>query len=238
MADPIKPTEESGQPDPITNLKAEMSRKIGNLEEQNQKLTQTLQSLVGEMQQARKPAPKPEPQGKSASELLYDDPEGFVENVVTKAVTKSSEVISKRNQEETKKQAVLTSLYNDYPEIGDSNNALTKKALENYSQLSEEERSSPMAYKVAVRDAAAELGIMPKSKRQNADDFSFGGNSGGGKDSDSQSRTRAEKETEDAVVAAASYFESAFKELGQDVNDPKFKKRLLKTSKRNFMQYE
>lgn len=225
MADNAKAPDQGNEQDPIHNLKSEMNRKIANLEESNQKLLSTLESIKTAVAPKQAPAaPK-----KELSDLLYEDPNAFVETVVNAAVTKSAEATNKQQQMEYRKNNVITQLYNDYPELGDANDPLTKKTLEIYQSLPEDERQSPMAYKLAAREAATELGVAPKSKRpkQDVDDFTGVGTGGGGR----TSRKKQEAEQDQAILEVAAAF-------GLDTNDEKAKDRLLGRKKRNFNRYE
>lgn len=234
MADDVKDTKEQAQPDPINNLKSEFNRKLTNLEESNQKLAETLQALIQRV--TPEAAPK-QSQSKPLSEMVYDDPEGFVNTVVTKAVEGSRKVMDTERQADQKRQAVFMQLFNDYPELVDSSNELTKKTLEIYSAMSAEEKASPLGMKMAARDAATEMGVVPKSKRRNqdSDDFSFGGSSGG---TGGERKSKGDKQEDEAILSVASLFKDAFKDMGKDVNDPKFQKRLLDRKKRAYNRYE
>lgn len=212
----------SNQPktDPeINNLKAEFNRKMANLEDSNKQLLEAIKGLT--------PKAPTAPQ-KKVSDLIFDDTEAAVEEIETRVTKKVAQVLDERESRTARQNQVFAALYNDYPELANQDHELTKKTVEIYNSLSEEDRKTPLAYKMAAREAATELGVKPKSKREAAnDDYSFGGSSSG-----QPRRTGSSSKEEDADIAAVA---EAF---GLNMNDPKKKERVLSRKRSNWTSYK
>jgi hypothetical protein len=161
--------------DDLKNVKAEFNRKLGNLEQTNQQLMSQLQALS-----AKLAPPKPAAEAKKVS--VFDDEEAYAARVVAEAEQRIDAKLQAQQADFNRKQAVIQSLVADYPELSDQSSDLAKKAVEIFNTLPEHDKNHPMAFKAAVRDAAVELDVKPKSKRQQAgqDDFSMGAGTGNG----------------------------------------------------------
>lgn len=201
----------------ITNLKGEFDRKIGNLEKTNQNILATLQSLV-------KPAPKPKADpSQDLDKLIYDDPKEYTRRVKEMAKNETMAELSAQNTKTNKVNNVIAGLYADFPELQDVNHDLTKKAVEIYEKFTEEEKQSPLSYKLAVKDAAEELGVQPKKKRavvEDDDNFSLGGGSAGTR----TTKTKSEKLDPRTIEFA--------KLMGLDTDDQKVMDSLKKRAQR------
>jgi hypothetical protein len=222
-------TAEGGNDD-LKNFKSEFQRKFGNQESKIEQLMQSQQELISAItsMNSKKGSGKEEsaPEEHQLSDLLYSDPEKYakiVEERVEKRITSRNQA---QQQEQQKHQEVLVKLTQDYPELTNSNHELTLKAVDIYSKMSDYDRSSPLAYQVAVKEAADELDIKPSRKRKvsDDDDFSFsGGNSG--------NRTgKKGKKLDPKTIQFAEM-------MGLDVKDKKVLERLQKHSERNFVKY-
>ena len=133
------------------------------------------------------------------------------------------------------RQSQLAALVQNYPELQDANADLTKKAVEVYNRLSPEEKMSPNAYKFAVQDAAAELGVVAMSKRKQSesgeDDFTGNSDSYQGNSNRKPSRQKADK-IDDATLALAEL-------MGRPIKDPKYLESLKKyTGRKNWNKGE
>jgi hypothetical protein len=225
--------------DPTLNLKSEFNRKIGNVQEQLQKNNEALQALMNRLATQDKPrsaetsANTPDKSSK-IKELWYQDEAAAANLIVEEAVQRATGSIRKELETERKvtqrESRVLNEIFQDYPEIGDQNSALYKKAVETYNALPEEDRANPLAYKVAVRDAAIDLGVQPMKKRQSAgnDDFTM---SSGGYSSGSQSRG---KKADDIAPEALAFAQA----VGLNINDKKTLENLKNHSKREWLKYK
>lgn len=231
--------------DLIKNTKAEMDRKLGNVESTISQLAETNKALAAQLAALNKPKPAETPARKSYGEMFYDDENATLTQVEQNATNRAVEVMSKLNQTETKRQQIIGQMVNEYPELMDANTDLRKKAVENFNSLSKEEQADPQAYKVAVRDAAADLGLLPKSKRkaedavadkeeENEDDDSFTLNKSGG---DAQAARKADRrKKDDGKISQETLLFAEL--LGRPVDDEKYKERLAKAAKRtNWSKY-
>lgn len=154
-----QPTAEAPAEDPVKNLKSEFSRKMGNMEEQLQQLYQHVVAQGGTKTPAQAAAPK------KASELLYEDPDLAIAQIKSEI---RSEIEGQRAVE-TQTQSAITQLSADYPELVDVKSDLRKASEQNYAKLPKHLRDTPEGYKLAVREAAADLGVIVSSKRKAAD---------------------------------------------------------------------
>jgi F0F1-type ATP synthase membrane subunit b/b' len=201
MSDPIKPTEGEGTtPDPISNMKAEFNRKLSSQEQAINQLLESQKALVAQLQQTAKPATTVETD--DIGDLWYSKPEVAAEKIKEKAKAEIRKEFQAEQQVTNQRNSVLSQLVSEYPELNNNNADLTKKAVEIYSQLPEDEKSRPMAYRLAVKEAAAELGVKPLSKRENQEDyFSVGGASGMPNTGTSSRRSKDELDAATAAFA-------------------------------------
>ena len=196
-----------------------MDRKLKNLQDQ---LSQQNKDLMSQLQSLKPAASKAESKDseEDISDLIYTNPKEAIKRIQEQ--TKQA-VLGEVNQATTRSTAVNSTIANltrEYPELSDDSSELTRKAIELYKNYGDE---SPIAVRAAIREAAAELGVMPMSKRsnKNADDFSVGSSSA----STSQRTAKKSELSEDTITWA--------KLLGRDPDkDPEIKKRLEEKSKR------
>lgn len=218
----------SGTPNPNADLLARTEA----LAQQNEKLSKQLESVMSAITQAAQPKVV-EPTDQDDLEVLaYKDPKAYAKKIQEQAAKQAEAIVNSRLNAQQHTNAVLTQLTSDYPELADSNSELTKRAVEIYNSLSPSEKQSPSAYKIAVRDAAADVGLLPKSKRKqsSSDDFSFGGGSGGGASSRSEGRRSEQLPAETLAFAEA---------LGMNIKDKAVVERLKSRAQRkNWNKYE
>jgi hypothetical protein len=206
--------------DEIKNLKAEMSRKMSNLEATNAKLMEQLQSLV-------RPAASEPKAEKPIKDLIWDDPEAALAIVEERAEKRVMSKVEKAQKEQQRQQATLSALVSEFPELGYADHDLTRTAVEKYNALSDDEKLSPVAYKAAVNEAALELGIKPKSRRKETDDDSYTVGSSGR----STPAPKKEKLSQDTIAFAQA--------MGLNVNDEKLKERLRTNhGRKSYTRYE
>jgi hypothetical protein len=228
--------QDQNQSDPLTSIKSEFSRKTQKLAEDNQKLSQQLNEITQLLQKQTGPS---KPANSSATEeddledLAYRDPKGYARKVREQATQEATRVVSQQLNQQQQSQAVLNQLVADYPELSDASNELTVKAVEIYKNLSDDEKRSPSAYKIAVRDAAADLGVLPKSKRKSTsgdDNFSFGGSSSSS--GNAPSRSKSGGDLDQRTLAFAEM-------VGLNIKDKKVVDRLKQRSQRkSWSKYE
>lgn len=165
-------TEESAAPGrTIENVQSEFNRKMTKLAEENSKLSQQLGELTGLVQQVVQPRQQPQANSSQSEDadledLAYKDPKAYARKVREQARNEAAQLVDARLNQNNANNAVLSQLGSEYPELNDANSDLTLKAVEIYKRMSAAEKSSPLGYKAAVRDAAADLGILPKNKRK------------------------------------------------------------------------
>jgi hypothetical protein len=207
--------------DPLTQFKAEFSRKTDGLKSEIAELKSATSVLVEALSRtAQKPAAAAKSE-ESLTDLMYSDPERYAQIIEERAVGR----VAKQQEAQMRTQQVIGELHNEFPELNDTQSPLTKKAVEIYSSLSDEEKRSTTSYKLAVKEAAAELGVKPRSKRTDEENFSSGSYSSGG-----TRRPKADK-LDPGVIAWAE-------RLGVDHTDPDVRSRLIERSKRKWSSYQ
>lgn len=172
----------AGQGDEIKNLKAEVNRKLDNTNAQ-------LNALLEQMKKSTAPAPK-KPEAPQKKVSVYEDEDAFAENIRKETKKEILEEIGKANQMNARQQSTIASLVKDFPELNDGDSELTKKAVEIFNSMGDDEKSSPVAYRAAVKEAALELDLKPKGKRRASEDsgddsFTLGNGRSGDRRSDS-----------------------------------------------------
>lgn len=202
------------------NLKTEFSRKQENIQSE----LMELKNLIISQQQSKAQTSK---QDKEEKPDPIVDPDGYENYILQKAEAKIAASVNQNNQRQTQ----LATLVQQFPELQDGTSELTKKAVDYYNKLTNEEKMSPNAYKFAVQDAAMELGVVPMSKRKTNDydeSSDYVGSSSNSNSSNSSSR-KSNRNKEEEIDPMTLEFARA---LGRPVNDPEYIKRLKETSKR------
>jgi hypothetical protein len=173
----------------LKNLKSEMGRKLSNYDATLQEVKRQNDELMRRLADKESPAPQA---GKKMSDVLYEDADQFVDLIERRVSAVVDSTLSKKDERIQKQNAVMGALYQEFPEMTQPNSDLALKAVEIYNAMPAEDKTSPIAYKDAVKTAALELGIRPKSKREAQNDdpdaFSLNG-SGGGNTRDVKKRT-------------------------------------------------
>ncbi len=213
-------------PDPLTNFKAEQSRKYDNINQQLQSLTAANAVLVEKLTQLAPPAARRTEASEDLSSIMYSDPAKYAQIIEDRAESRIMEKLSAKDQAQGRLNSVMAELHTDFPELNDPNNDLTKKAGEIFARLSDEEKKSSLALKLAVKDAATELGVKPKRMRPN-EDFMDGGTSSSG-----AGRERKKNDKIDPIT------EFWGEELGLDMKDPAVRARLQARSERKWEKYQ
>lgn len=218
-----KATEESNESEGrIKNLQSEFSRKTANLDSKLEQINYQLQqmSLLGNQV-------KTDPNSNQRPDSILE-PEKYEQYMEQKFEAKLNNRLDAQNRQ----QSEVAQLVNMFPELSDASSDLTKSAIEAYNRLSAHDKTSPVAYRLAVQGAALELGMLPKNKRDNnrkqvneSDDIGA---------SNQSASTSASKNTQGKGKIKLDESTLAFaKLLGKDVNDPKYVERLQKAASRN-----
>ena len=110
---------------------------------------------------------------------------------------------------------------------------LVAAAVEIYNALSPEDKTSPTAYRLAVKEAASDLGVLPVRKRKQSDDDSYLASSSSSPEGKPSSRRSAKEDEIDTKTIAFA------KMVGLNTDDPKVVENLKQRSKRqNWSRYE
>lgn len=241
MADEKTGTGEAGDksPESITNVKGEFNRKIGNLEQQVSSLVESNKALLGQIASMAKPAASAAAAASASDEdteiekQWFDNP-GKAANLLTQKVTRQvSQQVATAAEANNRKTTTIAELVEEFPELRKTDHPLTKRAVEIYNGLSEGDKSSPIAYKAAVNQAALEHKVQPLSKRDEsdeADDFTLSGNGSSGV------RQEGRRSRKDDIDPATAEFARM---VGVNVDDPKVKERMKnKHGRRTYNRYE
>jgi hypothetical protein len=231
----------SNTPDPIANVKGEFNRKIGNLEQQITSMAEANKQLLAQIQSMNKPQGGAAPVAQDEDALIekewFDNP-AKAASLLTQKVTKTvRKELDNTLTENSRRQSMIGQLVSDFPELSNENHAFTKRAVEIYNSLPAEERSSPIAYKAAVNQAALEQGVAPKSKRQQNDDDDSGSDdfslNGSGSSEVRRDRNRNRK-------GGISQAQADFARLmGVNIDDDKVKERIKNNhGRRGYRNYE
>jgi len=219
--------QDSSAQDPIQNLKGEFNRKIGGMSDQISALTNTTKELLSKLEGLSKPAPQAAASADvDDSTLLFERPKEFINKLREEVKQTVTQSIGSFADQATQSNQTLSALYDQYPELSNPNSELTKKVVENLSQMSKEDQRNPKMLKVAALEAAADLGVQPKRKRaaeEVSSDVSFGA-------------TRGMYTGEDTMPKSLRQAENSMMELaermGVDVNNKDVKARLAGRLKR------
>lgn len=213
----------------LTNVKAEFNRKLSNFESKISGLEATNAQLIAAIQSMAAPKKEVAP-AKKIEDVWFDKPTEAAETIVKQAEERIMKTIDSRSAQLHRQNQTLSQLVSDFPELSDNNHELTKSAVAIYSAMSEEDKTSPLAYKAAVREAASELGIMPKAKRRD-EDFSVSGSG-----SSSARSERTQTRTKGGLDPATEEFARL---VGVNVDDPKVKDRIkARHGRRSYNNWE
>lgn len=171
---------EPSSEDIIKNTRAEFARKTSNLEtklaETNAQLEKMVQMVSQNLVQSKPPA-----SGKSARDLLYDSPDEFIEQVTQQATSKAQAEVARSQQMQSAVQSAIMEMSAKYPEFSQAGSEAATKAVEYGSKLPAHLRGTAEGAEIAMARAAAELGLIPQSKRAKSsssnDDAAIGGSS-------------------------------------------------------------
>ncbi len=208
------------QPDPLTNLKAEMSRKLEN---SNAELA-ALKAQMAKLTQVAQP-----PKVEEEDDFDPYDPQSVRKHVgkqVQAGISAFQQEQQKIGQAEGRKQQVILSLLPEYPELQNPSSELVQAAKEALSELPPEEQNTAAGYKAAILEAASKKGIVPKSKRQGGGDetFQMGG-----------SRTRSESKPPQEFREDVSFWMSALQEhTNVDFSKKEVRERVKQRQDRRF----
>ena len=229
--------DESKNDDQIGNLKAEMARKLQNvndandkLAQQNDVLSQKLDLIVNQMS-----VPDQKQSSEDLEELRYTDPDRYIELKLQESDKRTDEKIAKSNQAQTAKSQVVADLAKIYPDINDPNSALYNEAIKISANYDANFMSTPEGIKLAVMEAASKLGTKsgPAKGADDNEDIDMSEYIGGGSGDSSKKSTRKKSEELDSKTIMTA------KLMGLDVDDPDVIASLKKRANRkNFNRWE
>lgn len=219
--------------DPIKQLKSEFARKQDNvlaqIQAQNEKMELIMQTMIAN-QQASKVAVS----STSEQEAIdpYTNPKGFQQQTAARAQQAAIDAVAKMSQTQAEVSGRVNEVVNklavDYPELNDRTSELYIRAQEIQNTMPKDERFSPTGIRAAVREAAADLGILTASKRKEttrseADDFTVG--SGNTTSATKGGKRETAPKLDERTLATAEL-------MGLKLDDPEVIKRLSKHSER------
>lgn len=217
MADETTATEEkkaqASQDD--TRLNA-IQESLAELQRQNQILGEV---LIKSQQKTQNQQPI-----KKVTDFYDTTPDEFKQQITSEV----AQVIVDSQARQAEKQATLAALGQEFPELNDVTGKGYKKVVEAHGKLPSHLKDTPEGYKLVVHQTAAEMGILPKSKRNEIesenDSFSL---SGGGSRMSNEQKTNKKTKLDPRTVELA-------KLMGRDPDaDPKIKERLEKAAQRD-----
>ncbi len=209
-----------------------VAQRTVNLEVQNKQLAEQLNQLILNQQaQARNSQSQSATGAISDDELedlAYKNPKAYAREIQSRATKSATAMVDSRLAHQNDVNVVLSQLTAEYPELGDSTSELTKKAVEMYQKMPSNQQTNPLAYKIAVRDAAADLGILTKTKRpkNESDGFAVSGNSSG-----AQRESKKSDKVDNRSLAFAEL-------LGMNIKDEKVVNAIKNRSKRSYGGWE
>jgi hypothetical protein len=215
------------QVDPTSELVGKTNKLAEDNASLNAKLDQALQLIQQQNMRLQVQPQQADPANmtdEQIEELSYRDPKGYARAVSLRAEARAAAMIDQKLGAQQQVNSTMSALINDYPELGDQSSELSKRAVSIYQSLPAHIKADPIAYKAAVRDAAAELGLQVKTKRssnQSSDNFSTSSSQGS-----KPSQRNASPKVDPGVVAIAE-------RLGLNTSDPKVIERLAQRSQRN-----
>lgn len=237
MSDEISSQEKtnaSSEQDPLKQIKSEFGRKQDNVMKELDSLKSQLSQIADTVIHAAAVKRNHEENREEDIDPVLD-PKGYKESLKRNL---KEELRSEMNQSlsaERERNNTLGLLVSQYPELQQSDSELTKTALNIYNNLSATEKASPSGYKVAVMQAAQEVGLLPINKRRNqveaSEDFTMSS-------SNSTARRPSQKAKENKIDDKTLEFARL---LGRPVEDEKYIEKLKSTitnRKRSWSRFE
>lgn len=226
------------------SILAEMHRRDKQRQKEMSDLTAQIASLTQAVSQQQQRQPQKQSQSSGTdltaeqlAELSFQDPAKYAQIIAANAARAATDAALQVNQRQQQTNQIMGQLLAEYPELSDTSSELSVKAVKIFSQLPPEYQNDPRAYKEAVRDAAAELGVIVKSKRVVKDDdgsYTGGSSGGSGNSSNSSRRGGGKEKVSDATLEFAEL-------VGLDIRDKKIVESIAnreKARKKGWNRYE
>lgn len=228
MADPQDPKAGDAaatEADRVKNLQAEMQRKIDNqqtlIEQSSRETKAQLDAILASL---NKQAPAKAAPTKKLGDMLFDDPDAAINQIAEQVGNSVTQRVMGQVSSQTQMTQAAAQLESEYPEFADRTSEHFKRVESYYKSLPQNLQGTPQGLENAAYRAAAEYGLIPKSKRQvaaSSDDFSMP--SGGSARRQSAKEKSGEMKPEQLAFAQL---------LGAPLNDPKFKEVYKKAAAR------
>lgn len=171
------PTEGGG--DPLVNLKSEFARKLANLEESarrdKESVEAKLEQILTTVVSSKPTAPVQSP---NIKELLYEDPDRAIAMVEERVAARADAKIAQQQEI----QSTVYNIQTQYPEFMSADSEAIRLATKKAERLPNALKGTAQGMKLVMLEAAAELGLVPVSKRAVAptksnEDFAISGSS-------------------------------------------------------------
>lgn len=190
----------TGKEDALAQQLAKIQEDLGKMNAQ----MEATQAAIAAANQRANPSPKPE------EEDLYDPQQ---------LLRRAEAVFDTRLRADKDKDMTIYRLSQDYPEI-QTDSKLRQAVLEEQRLMAESFRDTADGYRLAVLQATAKAGLVPKSQRKTVeDDVSYDGRR--------VQRTPPKRiKVSDATIMAAQL-------MGRDTDDPEVMKRLEDAANRD-----
>lgn len=231
---------EGSEKKPQENANAEFSRKIKNIQESNQVLTDQNAKISQQMDAvmqaitAQAVPKKVAPSSEEMDDLYYSDPDKWKQLNNQKLEDRILSKVDARDQQTSARQVMLTDMVSKYPELNNPNSELYKVAIKNYGELSNDAKSDVNSYKLSIMDAVTEVGVLPMNRRGKGDESDLDEFIGGGGDSGDPNRNKRERGGDEKLNSNTA---EIARRMGIDPSDPKVATRLKEYSKRKWNKY-
>jgi len=171
--EPTPGVPEPAQNQELKNYKAEMDRKLTNMQNQFDQNLQQLTSIIQASWQQNQAAAQPQSREPEALDL-YDaaGQQQFLQQIDQVVGQRVDGAINKYRDESIKAQQI----YQDFPELQSMEHGFTQEVSTRYAALTPEQKQDDEQFRTLVFQVAAEQGLKPKKFRKpGQDDFSLGG---------------------------------------------------------------
>lgn len=209
------------------NAKSELEALREQLAEMNQQYQANMQSIVDTIttQSQAKYQPQEDPY-MTEEEKRIKMLESKISDLETSGAKRTQDMIRRERELDN----TVVRLASQYPEI-QADASVQKAVVSEHNKLNKSLQDTAEGYELAVQRAVSKLGLVPKSKRQQAesgDDYMASGKKSGGSATVKKGKTKVDEKT----LAFASL-------LGRDINDPKVLEGLEKASERQkWLKYQ
>lgn len=214
--------------DPVKNIKSEFSRKFENLQQEFRTQNEQMQSILQVLQEKQQAGTSTQAEDKLA-DLIYDNPEKALEVMERRISSKVEQQLDQRTQAAQKTAQVVSQVQALYPEFKNESSEAYQAALKIHQNLPSHLRGTAEGAEMAMLKAVTNMGLIPASKRQKADesdDFTMQGSRGS---SEARKQSKKEPKVEQATIDFAKLLnpgkseEDIIKGLKQTVSRDSYK---------------